>query len=210
MHRLNFGEIMDSNPEWFEDYDLTCPICEGSGEIVKYEVRCENEDCKFQEEYDDECDVPDVCPECGSDEYLETETTEQSCEDCTEGQFEIMWNTAFEVYVPHKGYESSRRTAWEHGFCLIAHDNTHYLLMGSCGADMTWRIHYCRWKIQGYLESGDVTECLGSGAHLMLPSDKRRELCLYFRRLQPSIREYTNRYLDTLRRIDNIMGDEQC
>ena len=32
MQTLDFGEIMERDPEWFTEYDMTCPYCDGKAQ----------------------------------------------------------------------------------------------------------------------------------------------------------------------------------
>ena len=50
METLDFGQIMNNNEYWFEEYDLRCPFCD-DGKVTVYKAKCVNED--YDEEYDD-------------------------------------------------------------------------------------------------------------------------------------------------------------
>ena len=106
------------------------------------------------------------------------------CEECSEGMFEVMWNTAFGVCLPYKpDFDYLNKLAWDMGFCLIDHNGEHYLLMGSCGQDNTWRVHYTRWLVQNkWLEKEDRDRVIGNwGAHVFLNGDAKREFMDYLR-----------------------------
>lgn len=188
MQTLDFGEIRDKNPNWLEDYDLTCPYCHGD-----YEV--------------------------GGDEYDYEESCDW-CEHCTYGMFEVIWNTAFGVEVldnwPGDGrssmaeWKESYKLAWDNNFCLIEHGSKQYLLMGMCGLDCTWLIHYTRWKLQGFLDDQDCQDCLGSGGHVFLGKDKRQELCKYLRSQMMTPDQYAKAYADRVATLEAISGEENC
>ena len=160
MNTLDWGEVTERDPHWFEEYDLSCPYCEGSGERTVYIRGAVRSYEEFEGYYD---------------------TEEEYCEECQEGQFEVMWNTAFEVDVCSSfDEEEARLIAWENGFCLITHGQSQYLLMGCCGLDNTLCIQYTRWKLQGgYLEEEDKQRCLSSGGWVFLEKKKRRKLYQY-------------------------------
>jgi len=114
-------------------------------------------------------------------EALLEDNDSYSCEECSGGgTFEIMWNTAFLV-EPIRDLENAKKVAWDNGFCLIEHNHKFYLLMGMCGSDFTWVIHYARWLIQGkWLSQDDIISCLSDyGAHVFLHGDAKKEFLKY-------------------------------
>jgi len=122
----------------------------------------------------------------------------EPCEECYEGHvdLDVIWNTAYEVDVPYTCtagcmaggyYEDLRKKALQFGFLLIEHGQRYWLVMLSCGQDNTWRIHYTRYVIQGYLELEDIEACLGNyGAHVFLEGEEKRKLLAYFKERLPS------------------------
>jgi len=203
MDTLDFGAIMEQE-YWFEDYDLTCPYCKGSGERQLYTWTCEEEDCGHRWETEDDEDPE--CPECHIDS-IEYEIETGCCEECSGGHFEIMWNTAFKVDLGYShDWEKSYKIAWDNGFCLIDHNGSHYLLMGSCGQDNTWSIHYTRYQLQGYLDIEDINSLSSSGGHVFLIKDRKRELCEYMKSRIPTPDDYEQSYRNQIDKIDGIMA----
>lgn len=208
MQTLAFGDIMERNENWFEDYDLTCPFCKGKGNITKVRLECSCAACEHKWVTDymtvgqstDELDTPNEndiaehlmlkleCPKCKSNETIEhlPNTEEESCEECGgTGQFEVMWNTAFRVHIRPDAIKEYQRFAWSEGYCLIAHDDEVYMLMGSCGQDNTWRTHYTRWKVQKHMSQEDINDCLSSGGYVFLAPLKQLAMLEYFRQEIP-------------------------
>ena len=208
MDTLDFGEIMEQNNDWFDDYDLSCPFCDGTGEVNYHSCECnecghEWETERVAESNLDEIDITE-CPSCqaGAEKIMWC-TEQESCQQCTDGRFEIMWDTAYGVHISDVGI-GDRTFAWEMGFCLIEHSNERYLLMGSCGQDNTWRIHYTRWQIQGYLNDEDITDCLGSGGYVFLGADKRKEMLDYFKEELTTPEQYAKIYARRMEQLDSI------
>ena len=187
MNTLDFGEIMQRDC-WFEDYDLSCPFCEGTGERTVYRRGC----VESFEEFEGVAEEEGVsCEECGG-----------------QGEFEVLWNTAFEVDCSWCRVSDSetQQFAWEHGFCLVDHGGTPYLLMGMCGLDCTWKIHYVRWKLQGFLSSEDVEGCMGSGGYVFLSRSQRKELCAYLLERMTSPADYAEHYKREQEKLRRIAG----
>jgi hypothetical protein len=194
VNRLDFSEIMDRDC-WWEDYDkyLQCPFCddglrsweglrsEEQEEVAKaycekYEVKKGRRKISRLDLAEEEVGRLDV-----AEWYNDNRSNfEYTCDECTEGRFEIMWNTAFGVEC-NADDQDKRRTAWDLGFCLIDHNGRSYLLMGSCGQDNTWRIHYTRWLLQGrYLNDEDCGDCLANwSAHVFLGRKEKKEFLVY-------------------------------
>lgn len=175
MKTLDFGKIMEKDC-WFEDYDLSCPFCNGTGET---------ED--------------------------EEEEEDSSCEQCGGlGLFEIMWNTAFEVGFGYSlDSEEERKFAWDQGFCLIKHGGKYYLLMGMCGQDCTWLIHYTRWYLQSkWLSQEDIQDCLASGGHVFLGDEERKELCNYMKEALTTPEFYALGYTQDVEKLEKIAPGE--
>ena len=208
MDRLDFGEIMEQNDCWFEEYDLSCPFCDGTGEVNLHSCECalcghEWVTERVAESKLDDIDVTE-CPGCHAGiENIMWFTEREDCQQCNGGQFEILWNTAYGVDVEPVN-DDDRLLAWEMGFCLIERGNYHYLLMGSCGQDNTWRIHYTRWQIQGYLNDEDITDCLGSGGYVFLGADKRKEMLDYFKEELTTPEQYAKIYARRMEQLDSI------
>lgn len=218
MQTLDFGEIMEKNPHWFAKYTLSCPYCRGQGsyrcQTCGGEGFVECLDCESSGQVDGQ-----DCPKCGGVGYWDCEDCDDPgvipCEHCTEGYFEVMWNTAFEVKVwddyldvdhGDSKWNEAYKFAWDMGFCLIEHGRKRYLLMGMCGLDCTWIIHYTRWKLQGFLDDDDCYQCLGSGGYVFLSDERRRELCEYIKdRLTPP-EDYAKTYERYITKIDRIMS----
>ena len=209
METLDFGEIMERDECWFEHYDLTCPYCHGKGE---YKCQtCGGEgfveclECESSGQIDDH-----DCPKCDGIGYSPCADCDGSgkvyCEECSEGHFEVMWNTAYEVKVwDNTKWQEAYKLAWDRGFCLIEHGQKRYLLMGMCGLDCTWIIHYTRWKLQGFLDQEDCDQCLGSGGYVFLGDEKRRPLCEYIKtRLTPP-EAYAKSYERDIARLESII-----
>jgi len=215
MQTLDFGAIIDKNEAWYEDYDLTCPYCHGEGEYdcdtCGGEGSVECPECAgFGIVADRECQECEgigdtLCEDCDDEGKI-------YCEQCSDGQFEVMWNTAYEVKVwddyldvdrDSPEWQEAYKLAWDNGFCLIEHGTKQYLLMGMCGQDCTWLIHYTRWKLQGFLDLEDCQQCIGSGGYVFLrDQEKRRELCEYIRgRLTPP-EDYARSYAYDIAKID--------
>lgn len=220
MDYLDFGAIMENNEWWFEEYDLSCPFCNSSGEMTKLTCICENEDydeeidepeekgCGYEWEVvgeEDEVEEPDECPKCGND-MIQVDEEGVSCEECGgQGMFEVMWNTAFSINLPfNANREEVRKFLWDHGFCLIDHKGKDYMLMGSCGADMTWRIHWVRWKVSEHLSKEEVYDCLGSGGYCFLRDEEIAEMCEYFKTVIPTPEQYASGYQYDMTKIDRI------
>lgn len=215
METLDFGEIMERNELWWEEYDLICPYCNGDPDrkcqtCDEGLVKCP--DCDGVGQIDDH-----KCPECDGTGYWACNdcdgTAKTYCECCDEGYFAVMWNTAFEVQVwddfldverNSAKWQDSYKFAWDMGFCLIEHGRKRYLLMGMCGQDCTWIIHYTRWKLQGFLDQEDCYQCIGSGGYVFLPQGKRHELCEYMKgRLTPP-KDYAKGYERNITKIAHI------
>jgi hypothetical protein len=135
------------------------------------------------------------------------------CDECTEGMFEVMWNTAFGVEIGRTGVDDPAKFAFSMGFCLINHHGSSYLLMGSCGQDNTWRIHYTRWKIQGYLDREDIRYCLGSGGHVFLHGEQKVEFIKYLESQIPTVHSLLHdikyRHQDLYRVHDDKIGRDR-
>lgn len=217
MQTLDFAEIREHDECWWESYDLTCPYCEGQGNY-----RCQTCDEGFVEcprcegvgQIIDDADCPDcdgtgywACADCGG-------TGNIYCEHCSDGYFEVMWNTAFEVKVwddyldveRHTAkWEEAYKLAWDMGFCLIEHGQKRYLLMGMCGLDCTWMIHYTRWKLQGFLHEDDCQQCIGSGGHVFLRDKERHELCAYIKTWLTPPEAYAKGYERDMAKLERIV-----
>lgn len=183
MNTLDFGEIME-RPDWFEDYDIYCPYCEGEGTVeCPY---CWGED--------------EACEECYGDGTVE-------CAHCTDGMFEIVWNVAFGVALSGSmGWDEAYKFAWDMGFLLIEHGNfaEKYLVAGMAGLDFTWILHYTRWRIQGFLEQEAYERLLTSGGHVFLDLGRKLELIEYLKRVPPTPEEYGERYAREMERLHEI------
>jgi len=209
MNTLDFGEIMERDC-WWEDYDefLRCPFCQEG--VKTFDVLSKKQQDHVAEKFcaanhwapeEDESptDWMDLAIQYTGDESEIEEWYEQNlddfrnedvdgeefnCDECggeADGtMFEIMWNTAFSVDCDANDLEK-RRTAWGLGFCLIDHNGSSYLLMGSCGQDNTWLIHYTRWLLQGKeLDLDDSQSCLGNwSAHVFLHGEPKKEFLKY-------------------------------
>ncbi len=160
MQTLNFGQIMDSNDYWFEDYDLSCPFC-------------------------------------GSQD--------EECEQCNGQMFEVMWNTAFGLTHLKIDLEKAKKIAWNYGFCLIEHDEDNFLLMGCCGQDMTWIVHFVRWQIQGHLSQEDMESVLNSGGHVFLRKGERDKLIKYIKETMMKPEIYQMNYESNQKSLDSIL-----
>lgn len=219
MDTLNFGEIMEREECWYEEYDLTCPYCHGEGE--RKCQACDGEEtgeclaCEGSGQI-----AGQQCSNCGGAGYLICDDCDGSgttvCEECSDGRFEVMWNTAFEVKVwddfrdvdrSSAEWKEAYKLAWDLGFCLIEHGQQRYLLMGMCGQDCTWIIQYTRWKLQGFLHEDDCQRCIGSGGYVFLRDKERHELCAYIRsRLTPP-ESYAQGYKRDIAKIDRIAAE---
>lgn len=206
MNTLDFGHIMETDECWFEEYDLTCPYCHGQSEVNVYKCTCECGKSWEVKSYEEPMD--DVC-ECGSYsiDYENIETV--TCEECTNGSFEVMWNTAFEVHVDSDSFKEDHLKAWDNGFCLIPHNADHYLLMGACGLDMTWCIHYTRWIIQGFLDDEDFDSLLSSGGHVFLPKQPRTELAKYMQTHIQTPESYLTEYGYKMEKLTRILSETE-
>jgi hypothetical protein len=133
---VNWGE------EW-EDWDLTCPVCDGEGYIeIETETVyyfCDNEDC---DNYEGNQSGPGPCSACGEELYedIDYEYEEIFCEDCDErGYLEPMLNTVWELNL----YNVSRQQildVWKHTGCAVVYSDIHtgyYLALMGCGMDLT-------------------------------------------------------------------------
>lgn len=211
MNTLDFGEIME-RADWFEDYDIYCPHCEGEGSFECPTCRGEGGDpCE-------ECELGEIdgepCPVCGGFGYIPCKEChgdgEVYCEHCVNGMFDILWNTAFSVSLSGSmGWAEARRFAWDRGFLLIEHGNfaEKYLVAGMAGLDFTWILHYTRWKIQGFLEQEDYRDLLTSGGHVFLSLDEKLELAEYLKTVPPTPEEYGERYEREMERIHEIIRE---
>ncbi len=219
MQTLDFGEIMEHEC-WYEEYELTCPYCRGEGkckcETCNGEGFVECAACESSGQIDDQ-----ECAKCDGEGYWACEDCDGSgpvhCEHCSEGTFEVYWNMAFEVKVRHDWLDVDRdgdkwkeahKLAWDMGFCLIEHGQLRYLLMGMCGQDCTWLIHYTRWKLQGFLDLEDCYQCLGSSGHVFLHEPKRQELCRYVKGHLTTPENYARSYARDIVRLDAIIGGQ--
>ena len=219
MDHLDFGEIMEQNECWFEDYDLTCPHCRGNPdvEVKTWALECGEcgqhwkKECKeHDDDYDEEPELD--CPDCGEYKNVECSIEKEEtvyCEECTEGQFEVMWNTAFSVVVYGGEFDEKRKEAWDLGWCLIEHSDGHYLLAGSCGYDFSWKLAHARWKLQGWLDLEDINAFLHSGGHVFLNKAERAELLRYARQRLPTLQEYEQSYHRDLEKIDGLLFPEK-
>ena len=212
MQTLDFGEVMLGRACWFDDYDLTCPYCNG-----KDQYKCQTCDGQGVVECRTCAQLDEECRDCGGSGYWTCEDCDGAgnilCEHCTDGYFEVMWNTAFEVKVwddfrdvdrNSDEWKAAYKLAWDLGFCLIEHGQQRYLLMGMCGQDCTWIIQYTRWKLQGFLEQEDCHQCISSGGYVFLPQGKRHELCEYIKgRLTPP-EDYAKGYERDIAKIAHI------
>jgi len=217
MQTLDFGEIMENTAYWYDNYDLICPYCHGEPEhdcsTCGGEGSVECSECAgFGIVADRECQKCKgeggfPCKDCGGEGEI-------YCEQCSDGHFEVMWNTAYEVKVwddwldvdrSSPKWKKAYKLAWDNGFCLIEHRCKQYLLMGMCGQDCTWLIHYTRWKLQSFLDEEDCQQCIGSGGYVFLrDQEKRRELCEYIKgRLTPP-EDYAKSYAYDIAKIDRI------
>ena len=207
MKTLDFGAIMREEPDWWANYDLTCPFCDGKHYIETECWTVDCNDCKEQSSVPGDEFEPETCPKCGSQDvhtFLDSITDE--CEECDgEGEpFEVLWNTAFGVAL-NSITDEDRKLAWTSGFCLIEHDDAYYLLMGSCGQDNTWRVHWLCWRLQGrYLSPEDIDACLDSGGYVFLEAEHRKELMQYFRDAILTPEEYVSTYECKMAKLDRI------
>ena len=116
------------------------------------------------------------------------EIHEHWCEECTDGRFEIMWNTGFEVSV-RGDFDTARKKAWEHGFLLVEYppqSRDYWLLAGGCGYDFSWQLAYCRWKVQGWLSPDERANVLGTGGHVFLHGEALQEFLAYLKTYLPT------------------------
>jgi len=156
-------------------------------------------DCAICSYWVEDFSVEDVCDNCDA---------EIECEECTEGYFEIMWNTAFGVDLRYRGdWKEKKKLAWELGFLLIRLRDEDWLLMGCCGLDYTWGIHYTRWKLQGYLDTEDINSCLSSGGYVFVSQEQKEEMCNYFKKTIQTPESYVDQYERDLKKIDMIVLD---
>lgn len=107
MKTLDFTTIQEKE-YWFENFDLTCPFCHGSGEreidVLHTTI---NKPCEH-------------CDETGSFEvYWNT-------------LFEVPY------LKNDLDFETAKKIAWRAGWCLVEYDNDLWLAAGSCGYDFTW------------------------------------------------------------------------
>jgi hypothetical protein len=221
LNKLDISEDLEdySFHDTYAEY-LTCPYCDGTGRKVDcYIVTCECNKCDYGT-WDEEVDVQNYendlgwekdicCPSCGSNDWDYQEHIDGDsihCEECEDGFFTVMWNTAFSVLPsPDYSFEEHKLKVWEMGFCLFNRGNyDYYLLMGSCGQDNTWLIHYTRYLLQGWLDPEDKSDCLSSGGYVFLPKGHRNELIEYFKKSTPTPEEYEKRYAEEMRRWDNL------
>lgn len=218
MQTLDFAEIRERDECWWDKYDLTCPHCGGDsdhrcptcdGEETVECLKCEGSgqidghDCKT-------CDGTGYwpCEDCdGSEAY---------CEHCSDGYFEVMWNTAFEVKVwdnyldveyNSAKWQEAYKLAWDMGFCLIEHGRKRYLLMAMCGLDCTWLIHYTRWKLQGFLDIEDCQQCIGSGGYVFLTKGKHLPLCEYIKGRLTTPEAYAKSYERDIAKLEHIIQE---
>lgn len=216
MDTLDFGEIMEREACWYEQYDLTCPHCDGQGEFkcqtCSGEGMIECSECEASGQIDDQ-----DCIKCDGVGYWTCEDCDGTgaifCGRCDNGYFEVMWNTAFGVKVwddwldverDSAKWQEAYKLAWDMGFCLIEHGQKQYLLMGICGLDCTWIIHYTRWKLQGFLDIEDCQQCLGSGGYVFLADGRRLELCEYIKGRLTTPEDYAKSYERNITKVEHI------
>ncbi|MBU2527643.1 MAG: hypothetical protein KKC03_13690, partial [Bacteroidetes bacterium] len=224
MNTIDWGHVMETDENWFEDINDQCPFCDEGRKnfdeltdderrevIVKmvrdnysdelealYDERKSDTDPDFDDSSDDARidalakEYYDTDLDGGTDakDFYEDdrEKFEFYCEECTEGRFEIMWNTGFEVEV-HGNFDDKRMTAWKHGFLLVEYprdSNDHWLLAGGCGYDFSWQLAYCRWKVQGWLSPDERSDVLCSGGHVFLHGEKKHEFLAYLKEYIPT------------------------
>lgn len=185
METLDFGEIMRNDDCWFENYNLTCPYCNGLGTRTVYIRGSIRSYKKF-------------------DSYLRED--EEYCEHCNDsGEFDIAWNIAFHVFLPYKkDFDELYKLAWDGGFCLIEHNNDYFLLMGMSGSDCTWMIYNIRLKIQGFLNQEDIKTCISSGGSEFVSEKERKKMCKYFKENVTTPEEYTKSYRNEIAKIDGV------
>lgn len=165
-NHLDLDLIKETDEYWYEDIDTTCPHC------IDGKAKQECEKCLGEGDYecpdhkddgvtciDPLCEDGRVgCEEC--DGLGEVESDE-CCESCDgNGNFEILWNTAFLIpYLKSElEFEEARTIAWDRGWLLFRYDNELWIAAGSCGYDFTWVKAACALEI-----CGDLPEYYASG-----------------------------------------------
>lgn len=168
---LDLSLVRESNEYWFEDIDTSCPYCsgecpgcDGTGSINC--GLCGGDGC---EECNDQ--GTEDCPDCEGRGERESD----DCEECdSNGNFEILWDTAFMVPYLKSGidFSEARKIAWDMGWLLFEYDNEKWIAAGSCGYDFTWVRANCILEICGDLPSWYAEE-LRSGGQVFVSPEQR-------------------------------------
>ena len=145
---------VDWEKEW-EDWDLTCPICGGSGKKIWEEL---DEDERkqllqeFKEWYEEEPESEDELKE-----YYEENIDEFDfhCEYCNNGYVETYWNYVWDVgYIGGRDVISDDvvRKIYKETNCMVLFNEAEerwYLTLSGCGMDLTPDLCYA-WLLMGF------------------------------------------------------------
>ena len=173
MFNVNARQFSFGDWEATQDFNFTCPVCEGEGTV---KVECEHCDgdgsieCEVcQGEYsvgkENECqDCFGVgyvdCIEC-EEGYLEGE----DCEDCENGYVIPIWNTAWEIEL-HDIFEGTKADILQTTNCTVFSDDegTYYLGLTGCGMNLTPDLCKAWLKLGfGWLPSDLISSVKSSG-----------------------------------------------
>lgn len=152
--------------EEFEDWDLTCPVCEGTGrkswDVLdadeKKEVKEEHLDMKLIDETssDDKPTEEEIEDELKICYNADREKFDFHCDCCQEGTLEMYWNTVWDI-----GYSTFSENAVSREkqilietktACHIVYntkDGTWNLTLSGCGMDLTPDLCYA-FKLIGF------------------------------------------------------------
>ncbi len=170
---------VDWSEEW-EKWDISCPVCEGTGTVTSAEETwrdapvdervefCQERDTSiFAARRDEPPEAIDLSQFDGDDlERWFSDLSEVDCEECNAGDYELMWNTAWKV---GRQVSEGRRRKVDGTGCIVVFDSDGdaWLTLGGCGMDMT--PHLCHaWLELGYtwLPLEWISSLLGNSGYI--------------------------------------------
>lgn len=164
-------------------WDVSCPFCKGEGQRpdARESWRRETPDdraeiCKYLGiEVTTADDPPEEALAIAEDDLRDYFTLVQvtECEECTDGYYEMLWNTVWKIDKTVSNAERRNADDFSGGVLVVYDpDGEAYLALGGCGMDMTphlcaaWIALGFQWLPLEWIESlarnrGYLASCLG-------------------------------------------------